>query len=370
MNVAPFRTTILIVSILSLTLTGCTESSSTKDWNINNGELDLEETLRVTEGGNYYLGQIFDVAVDENGRIYVADGAASNVKVFSPDGTLRDTIGRKGEGPGEFRRAPTQITLARGDSMFVLDSYAGQVSIFAPDRTFARRVQLPRASGSVLDLFVPDERSGFVARYAGYPHPQRPSRGVLRRISPSGVPTDTLLRTPPLGRVVEERNNQVRWGGIPFAPDADVASGPEGDIHYGWGDSLSVTTYSVEGRERGVVQVPFDPVPVTDDGRERKMNGRKWTVSTETVRRRIPSTKPAFDYFLVDDEGRYWFARPTSHPDSTSWWLADPSSKRVRTTKLSKDVYLMTVRNGRAYGLAPTDAGAPALVRFRVHATE
>lgn len=84
------------------------------------------------------------------------------------------------------------------------------------------------------------------------------------------------------------------------------------------------------------------------------------------MRIEIPGSKPAFTQFLVDDDGRYWFGRPTTNPDSTAWWVAVPETKRVMTDTLSSDVRILTVQDGRAYGTTTTDAGAPAVVRYRV----
>lgn len=105
------------------------------------------------------------------------------------------------------------------------------------------------------------------------------------------------------------------------------------------------------------MQVPFEPVPVTKEDRERKMNDRQCQVSTDEVRLRIPSTKPPLEYFLVDDQDRYWFARPMSEPDSVSWRVADPNREKENAMSMTKDVYLMTVRDGHAYGLPIKESG-------------
>jgi hypothetical protein len=84
------------------------------------------------------------------------------------------------------------------------------------------------------------------------------------------------------------------------------------------------------------------------------------------VEDKIPATKPAFEHFLVDDEGRYWFGRPTANPDSTAWWVAWPEEERIVTTTLPSEVQLHEVTNGRAYGQTTTENGAPLLVRYRI----
>jgi len=88
--------------------------------------------------------------------------------------------------------------------------------------------------------------------------------------------------------------------------------------------------------------------------------------SKAAVQNKISSTKPAFTNFLVDDEGRYWFGRPTALPDSTTWWIVRPDDNQVRTETLPSETKILTVKEGKAYGRTTTEMGAPALVRYRV----
>lgn len=152
---------------------------------------------------------------------------------------------------------------------------------------------------------------------------------------------------------------------IPFARASHYALGPDGHVHHTWSDSLRVSVYSRAGNRLRVVEIPFAPVPVTDEDREQALEGRR-AESRAMVEGDIPDTKPAFDDFLIDGEGRYWFKRPTADPDTTDWWIADPSAQRVRAAPLPSTVDLMAVRGEHAYGRAQSPEGAPALVRYRV----
>ena len=60
-------------------------------------ELVLGET-----GDSVIFGDARDVAVDAGGRIYVTDGQAASVRVFDTTGVLIRSLGRLGDGPGEF----------------------------------------------------------------------------------------------------------------------------------------------------------------------------------------------------------------------------------------------------------------------------
>jgi DNA-binding beta-propeller fold protein YncE len=83
------------------------------------------------------------LAIDAGrGRLYVADTAAHDVKVFDDAGTLVATIGRRGEAPGEFN-FPTHLAFANGE-LVVADTLNSRVQILDPDgvrapRTFGTR---------------------------------------------------------------------------------------------------------------------------------------------------------------------------------------------------------------------------------------
>ncbi|MDE2761959.1 MAG: 6-bladed beta-propeller [Gemmatimonadota bacterium] len=72
------------------------------------GELDGPEEL--------LFGGIRSIAVDDDHNVYVFDRQAQHVRVFDPDGVYLETLGRPGEGPGEFSRAEAIAMLPDGRS--------------------------------------------------------------------------------------------------------------------------------------------------------------------------------------------------------------------------------------------------------------
>ena len=67
----------------------------------------------------------------QRGLVYVADTHAHDIKVFSDDGTLLKTIGKRGEGDGEFN-FPTHLNFA-ADKLYVTDTLNSRVQIFDTD---------------------------------------------------------------------------------------------------------------------------------------------------------------------------------------------------------------------------------------------
>lgn len=90
------------------------------------------------------FGQIVDLAVDADGGIYVLDGVERSIAVFAADGTPIRTIGRGGEGPGEFSRYVNGL-IVRGDTLLVPDWANRRMSRFALDGTLLATEELGAA---------------------------------------------------------------------------------------------------------------------------------------------------------------------------------------------------------------------------------
>lgn len=72
------------------------------------------------------------LAVDpESGKVYVADSARHDIKVFAADGTLEQVLGRRGEAPGEFN-GPTHLFFRAG-RLYVADTLNARVQVLEAD---------------------------------------------------------------------------------------------------------------------------------------------------------------------------------------------------------------------------------------------
>ena len=366
----------LVLALLGLLGCGSDTGSDTKEdrpaaWSLQEGDFQLEENLRLSEGADFYFGRIADVAVADDGRMYVADVKAHHVKVLSPNGSLQDTVGTRGDGPGEFRH-PLKLSVARGDSLYVLDGADGRVHVFTPELGFERGFLARSDQGTPIDMMIPRRTAGtdraflFVYSPGARAVVDEDAQMAVRRVSVGGTVGSTLFTTPPYRMTSKTLGNGGKlFLNIPFTPRPHYALGPTGRVHYAYGDSLQVTAYGPTGQPKRTVRVPVESTPpVTDDEMESALADR--TRGREQVRNEIPASKPAFTQFLVDADGRYWFGRPTANRDSTAWWVAAPETKRVLTDTLSSKVGLRTVQNGQAYGITKTEMGAPAVVRYRI----
>ncbi len=90
------------------------------------------------------FGVIGDVAVDAQGNLYALDQQLSQISVFDRDGNLLRTIGREGEGPGEFRRA-SQLFTTPDNKIAVAQMMPGKIVLLTPDGKPGGDFPLPAA---------------------------------------------------------------------------------------------------------------------------------------------------------------------------------------------------------------------------------
>jgi hypothetical protein len=370
LNPKLFFTSLMLLGIL---LAGCGDSSdapSLDDWSLKTNGLTLSKDLQVSETENYFFGSIQDLDVTSEGRMVVLDADATHLKVLRPDGTLIDTLGRQGQGPGEFQR-PRQVHAARGDSVFVFDVVGDRITVFTPPPSsrFARSMLVSSDVGNLTQVHILKDRLAgrFTPGYTRKEGLRRPSPAFWRVIHGTGVAGDTLLKA-------HRRKVATFFGGpgaaiayLPFGRRTRVAPGPDAQLYHGSTDSLHVQATSLDGTTAVLASVPAEPVAVTDTERDSVLEEYPGKLGS-TLRSTLPATKPAFTDLAVADDGRLWIQRPKKRPSANTveWWVLDPETKTIRKTRLPSELELEVVQDGRAYSSTTTEMGAPAVVRYQI----
>ena len=102
-------------------------------------------TVGAMEGEDWEIfGRIQSVDFDETGNLHIVDWQAKRVVVMGPDGSFLRTVGKPGEGPGEFSTLIGLVVLRDG-------SYAaitfGSIHLFDADGEFTGTVPADAATG-------------------------------------------------------------------------------------------------------------------------------------------------------------------------------------------------------------------------------
>jgi hypothetical protein len=300
----------------------------------------------------------------------VADTRAQHLKLLQPGGTLIDTLGGPGQGPGEFQRL-ISVQVARGDSIYAYSSRRLAVFAPTPPHEMVRTVSLEAERMPPFRVFVTGPM--LVARYgtplmAGRPLDAPPVRNPWRRVDETGTPGDTLVTTR-MRRMASRRGERgFMMHPMPFERNMQVTPGPDGRLYVGHTDSLHVQAYGLDETTETVASIPVDPVPVREVDSDSALAEVKSSAMRDKVASALSDTKPAMMDLVVADDGRLWMRRPADHPDAQTalWWVLNPEKKTIHEVQLPTDVNLEVVRNEKVYGTTTTEAGAPAVVRYQV----
>lgn len=153
----------------ALLVIGCSESSSSftiedrdgvthalnqQGWNVWSDstaaplQFEREQIYGSDEGsGPAFLGGIRGVAIDSVGTVYVLDDENHRLVAFNPDGTVRWSGGRQGQGPGEFQN-PSGLTVGPS-RLYVENQFGQQIDIWTTEGDFVDRRALPEEIGLV-----------------------------------------------------------------------------------------------------------------------------------------------------------------------------------------------------------------------------
>ena len=88
-------------------------------------------SIGVEDGPEQLMfGEITSAAVNSRGQVVVVDRRTEDVRLFDPQGKFLQRLGKKGQGPGEFR-APHTVLVTPSDEIWIVDMQR-RISVFAP----------------------------------------------------------------------------------------------------------------------------------------------------------------------------------------------------------------------------------------------
>lgn len=117
---------------------------------------NLFDIPRQTDGTNLNakLFQPINLAVDKEGRVYVADFGAYRVQVYDVNGNYLRSVGKNGDNYGEFARLKG-IAVDRADRLYTVESAGQMVQLF--DDTGRLLMWFGQANGPMKGMALPSK---------------------------------------------------------------------------------------------------------------------------------------------------------------------------------------------------------------------
>jgi hypothetical protein len=309
------------------------------------------------------------MAVDAEGRIFALEAKEQEVRVFSPDGSHLRTIGRPGEGPGEFQRA-NGVALTPDGTVWVYSPAQRRLVEFGVEGEFIRHHTVQANSygwlwtggidslGVLHDVQFLREDTASVMRLVRthtrsevadtLPMPECPVVGVGYYSFPSGSMT------------------------IPYGSGRITAVDPRGTIWCGDTRDLTLHEYRMgEVEPYRTLSLVLTPEPVTAAERDSAIAGveefKKRAGEANPDYSLIGSTKPIVEGVTMDDVGRVWVRARTVDGFRLIGFGTDGQPLAQVSLPVEPTRYgPLLVRNDRVYFTTADAFDVPSIVSFRL----
>ncbi|MEW5915409.1 MAG: 6-bladed beta-propeller [Gemmatimonadota bacterium] len=192
-----------LVCAVSAAAQQVTDSAGIRVVNYSRGSAPLERwtlemALEIGRGaaeGPQSFAEIMGVARLSDGRISVANRLPSEIRIFSEDGRFVRSLGRNGQGPGEFNPVLWRL-LRSADTLIGIDN-SGRAQLFGPSGDLVRSLQRPRppeALSSPSRLAFDRAGNALVQALEPTTSPEATIHQIIWRESPDGARHERVLR--------------------------------------------------------------------------------------------------------------------------------------------------------------------------------
>jgi hypothetical protein len=340
------RVSIAVATVLAL-LSGC--EGLPQDRNSQAGEeWGLGAELEILAGAldsppESSFDQVAGVARFQDGEIVVLDGGMnSRITVLSPSGEFLRTIGRNGEGPGEFGWV-TSVQAGADDSLFVFDAGLQRLTVFSPDGSSVRSADYRPVEGERLRTVTHLGGNTWLGRGMDTPL-QAPLNQIVQDtiilglLDPTLEQLDLVATLPSLMSTGISIGGQIGLGAAAFTPIALHATSG-GCIFVSTADTSSIQVYSSDGEYLKSFEGPGARRPVTREHVEDFVENRLRGAPEDQQRVFRPAfldaahaeSLPYYFQMLADPWGYLWLQEYSPPVGLGSHWYVVTPTGRVVT---------------------------------------
>jgi hypothetical protein len=348
---------------------------------------------------DYSLTYVADLEVGPDGRIYVLQSQEQLIRVFDGTGRFVGTIGRRGEGPGEFL-SPHNMGWS-GDTLWVIDGGLSRISFFDRDGTFlsSLRTNWPPPGGDFTRIFpLTLLADGSVLATMSFRSAAQANGRVQSvpylRLDREGRVTDTLvwasLRNSLLAILDPDNPALGLFGSQPFGDSPLVRAAPDGSglvLVERWAAEdadrahFTVTRIDPSGKVLFSKQYRYRarPMPkaVSDSvfeatvvnvlpGIGRFVSSRAQAEARVREALYLPSHLPPITGAVIGQDGTIWLRREDLGNESVEWLVLGEDGAVLGALRAPRGLQILRAERGSIWGVEQDELDVPYVVKYRV----
>ena len=327
---------------------GITVVTNPKEPIYDNDIFFMEEELNIGEAEGieeYMFSQIGSIAVDDEERIFVSDRKESHIKVFDKDGSYLMTIGRKGQGPGEFEHI-TALQITNQEELMIYDGNSRRISFFSLEGKLIRS----QDTGKIQALnFKQYSKGSFLA-----------SKVTLDPKNFLAV-TELSIYDSELDKVTDITTSEPQDVFTPFLPFTVWQLTETDRIIYGDNQTYEFYILDPAGRPVRKIVRNYDPVKITEEEKKARLKALEQPENKE-----VPDFHPPYRRFTVDSEDRI-FVQTWERPRNSEGFFHDVFDPEGRfMTKIAFKFPLQIWKLGKFYSIEEDEDGFQMVKRYKV----
>lgn len=347
-------------------------------------QLIREESFGDTEEA--LIGSLGDIAVDERGRVFIADGQQSTILVFHADGSYETAIGREGRGPGEFLNVSSLGMYE--DQLYAYDNMQQRISVISLDSlTLSQMItlntddqSLPQElenSSPAAQFFIRDHYS-ILMKYWERPQPDEVGFDRYYYIIMQGeIISDLILKKRGMELLITSEEGRITNLMLPiFYQDSKVAASESGLIFSAWTEDFLIRIHDEEGQ---YLRSFYYPYPQRRINRQDILNQYQGLPQQLYRNEELPETWPSVHDMVLDDEQRLWVATISDSDEHYTWWVLNENGELLakfdwpgqRLRRLADENTIEIIKHGYVYiREVNEESGQQQIVRYRIELEE
>jgi hypothetical protein len=339
-----------------------------------------------------FLGRIIEtIAVDDAGRVFIADMTENTIHAYNPDGSYLQRIGREGQGPGEFQGI--RDLKIQNDQIHVLDSQQFKISVFDLD-SFQHMTDYDISLGNQQNgnpswlTWTREEGlvyrpAGLFVRSDGLYLVLFSDEGVGSAHNVEGRTFEVSLFSPADGKYTEHDLLSFRWSGqvlvheegdgmivmfrVPYKRSSQFDFTNDQFV-IGWTEEKLFKFYDQHGAYQRAFYYPHSNIQLDLND----VLAYYYEEAGEQIIRAIrnderPETWPAFHSLKVDDENRLWVSTIVNDLEVYEWRVIGADGERLAAFTWPRNRNLQQVKNGYVYTIErDLETDLLEVVRYRI----
>jgi len=332
--------------------------------------LDIEQDLSIgnEKDENLIFYQAGPIIVNDNGEIFLMDGGNNRIQKFDQSGVYLQTIGKKGQGPGEFE-SMYSIFIDQQNNLYISESM--RIQKFDSQGKFEKIFSL---SNRITNFYVAQD--GTI-----YGNALKTSEGgrdyYLVKIDSEGKEIATVADFAGIKTAERESDGRRMRFAVNHGYNYLLYLGAAEKLMYSYSANYIIYRLGIQGTPDLIIKkdAPFLPISnqeknrMIEDIRERiSQMGQTWPEGVLEEACVFPEHRPFLSGMVQDDLGRTYAYRTRSSlddADKRKYDIFGPEGYFLYTATL--DFLPNVIKNGHIYRIKEDeDTGDVRILRFLV----